>query len=403
MRERCICLAGVALLCLGMLPMATVAASSVDELAIHEPASGTWFGFNLDWNTSSAKQVNDRLGFPAASYVDFFPFPISSEARPLLGRFLDQVGELKGIAVVTLEPTLPLSEIDDGLAHDLATELRGYNERGIRILVRFAHEMNGSWYPWSQQPSDYVAAFRRISNAIHREAPLTGMLWAPNSGAGYPFAGGAFEIRSNHPDFRLLDTNGDGLITETDDPYAPYYPGDDAVDWVGMSLYHWGSTYPWGENEIPEIGKFIAMLTGTWHGGDGEPGAVPDFYGEYARDRGKPLAVVETAALYLPGAGGDEELAIKQAWWRQMLNSETLDRYPAIKMVNWFEWTKPETEVGNAIVDWTVTSAEPVLSVFRDDLPVEVLRFAPVFETGTWAWSGRYREAEAINIDRRRP
>ncbi len=28
------------------------------------------------------------------------------------------------------------------------------------------------------------------------------------------------------------------------DPYAPYYPGDAATDWVGMSLFHWGSGYP---------------------------------------------------------------------------------------------------------------------------------------------------------------
>lgn len=29
------------------------------------------------------------------------------------------------------------------------------------------------------------------------------------------------------PDFKALDTNNDGVIDFSDDPYLPYYPGDD--------------------------------------------------------------------------------------------------------------------------------------------------------------------------------
>ena len=47
------------------------------------------------------------------------------------------------------------------------TELRGtltrINDSGVPVIVRFAHEMNGSWYPWGQQPTEYVAAFRRVA------------------------------------------------------------------------------------------------------------------------------------------------------------------------------------------------------------------------------------------------
>lgn len=37
-----------------------------------------------------------------------------------------------------------------------------------------------------------------------------------------------------------MDTNGDGMITQDDDMYTPFWPGADVVDWVGMSLYWWG-------------------------------------------------------------------------------------------------------------------------------------------------------------------
>ena len=74
----------------------------------------------------------------------------------------------------------------------------------------------------------------------------------------------------------------------SDDPYSPYYPGDAAVDWVGMSLYHWGNAYPWGENEIPEAGKFIAQLTGTYDGLNGDDSPLPDFYEIILRGTASP-------------------------------------------------------------------------------------------------------------------
>ena len=370
----------LAFICVAAPLMSRATNAQATPESLLEPAGEAYFGFNLDWGHDSAIAAGERLGLQPSSYVDFFTFPLTPAARANLDRFMDQMEEVHGLAVVTLEPSVPLTEITPELAEDLATLLASYNQRGIPILVRFAHEMNGSWYSWSQQPTAYVAAFRTVAAAIHGSAPLTGMLWAPNNGAGYPFRGGTYEAGPDDPDFTLLDTNGDGALTGTDDPYAPYYPGDDAVDWVGMSLYHWGNEYPWGENELPEPGMFSAMLTGTYDGMAGDYTAVPDFYAEYAEGHGKPVAIVETAAFYRPGAGGADELEIKQGWWRQVLSPETFERFPAIRMVNWFEWEKEEVEVGSAIVDWTVTMDEDILHAFRRDLPVEYLIFAPLPE-----------------------
>ena len=51
------------------------------------------------------------------------------------------------------------------------------------------------------------------------------MLWSVNNGGGYPYPNGT-DIASyvSASDFKLLDTNGDGSITQADNPYAPYYP-----------------------------------------------------------------------------------------------------------------------------------------------------------------------------------
>ncbi|MDQ3811913.1 MAG: glycoside hydrolase family 16 protein, partial [Chloroflexota bacterium] len=47
-----------------------------------------------------------------------------------------------------------------------------------------------------------------------------------------------------------------------------------------------------------------------------------------------------------------------------------------VKMINWFEWRKPEAEVGDNIVDWTATVDAGVRAAFAADLPSEGLLFA---------------------------
>lgn len=195
------------------------------------------------------------------------------------------------------------------------------------------------------------------------------MVWAPNYGGGYPFAGGRYQAQPGSAESAELDTNGDGRVTIADDPYRPYYPGDDAVDWVGMSLYHWGNQYPWGENEAPEPGKFAALLTGNYHGANGDETAVADFYADYATGHGKPLAVTETAAFYAPAAGGGADpRAIKEGWWAQVFDPANSQRFPHLKMINWFEWDKYEVEVSDR-VDWTVTRDPSLASTFRQAIP----------------------------------
>ena len=90
------------------------------------------------------------------------------------------------------------------------------------------------------------------------------MVWAPNNGGGYPFAASGTHLclKGWCSDFDLLDTNGDGELGMDDDMYAPYYPGDDVVDWVGMTMYHWGRKAPWGNNTLPEPMAFLDRVRG---------------------------------------------------------------------------------------------------------------------------------------------
>jgi hypothetical protein len=336
------------------------------------PEAGALLGVSLDWADVTVEQYTERLGRSPAVAVGFTPFPLTAEGVQNLNGAADQLRPSGGVLLLTLEPTAGLAAVTPAAAEELAVQLAAVNASGVPVVVRFAHEMNGSWYPWSQQPEAYIAAFRSVADAVHAGAPGSAMMWAPNYGGGYPFAGGRYQAHAGQTGFGLLDTDRDGAVTGLDDPYAPYYPGDDAVDWVGMSLYHWGSDHPWGENELPEDGKLASQLTGEYSGLGGDDTAVPDFYAEYAVGHGKPLAIPETAAFYRSDAGGADGLAIKRAWWRQALAAATLESFPMLRMVNWFEWTKFEPEVGGE-VDWTVTSDPAVHDAFVSELPAGML------------------------------
>jgi hypothetical protein len=274
--------------------------------------------------------------------------------------------------MITLEPYVGLSNVTEEACSEFARLCSQQETQGIGgIMVRFAHEMNGNWNPWGQQPMRYREKFRLLGQHIRTNTTRTAMLWAPSYAGGYPF--GTHRVVPGTPDFLALDTDADGVLSQNDDPYEPYYPGDDAVDWVGLTLYHWGVQWPWLENELPETNSFADLLTGNYRGGNGDQTAVPDFYARYCADgvRNKPLAIPETAAFFNPHQGGAGELAIKEAWCRQVFNisgdsPEALDvasHFPKLKCVCWFDHYKLEPEQQQWI-DWRISAYTPVHSSF---------------------------------------
>jgi len=364
-------------LALVMLLVSTdVPAHALERL---EPPEGCYLGVNLG-DTDTVSRLNSRLGFVPAVYVGFFEFPLTGRGRGRLDDFLDQVRPTGGIALVTLEPFLGLAAIAEADCADLGDLCAIQEARGIGgIMVRFAHEMNGNWYPWCQKPILYKEKFRLLAERVRPRTGRTALVWAPAYGGGYPFAaGGLYQATPGTPDFMVLDTDGDGRLSQRDDMYGPFYPGDDVVDWVGMTLYHWGFSYPWLENELPEPNSFAAQLTGNYSGGNGDQTALPDFYASYCADgvHDKPLVIPETAAFFNTNQPGPGELAIKRAWWRQVFNisgdrPEAVDvatRFPKLKCVNWFDHLKPEAEARGQWIDWRISAWAPVRSAFIDEI-----------------------------------
>lgn len=106
----------------------------------------------------------------------------------------------------------------------LVAALDEYANHNLEIMVRPGWEMNGNWYRWSVVPenaSGFVDAFRRVAQVCHAytRKPVR-VCWNP------------------------------GYIPGGSTDYTTFYPGDDAVDYVGIDTYGAASGVP---NDSPFV------------------------------------------------------------------------------------------------------------------------------------------------------
>ncbi|MEX5259316.1 OpgC domain-containing protein [Kocuria sp. CPCC 205263] len=339
-------------------------------------SEGPYLGALLDWATDSAADHAGRLGAPAGLYGRPVPLPMSEQEQGYLRDYFGQVSAQGAHALLTIRPEMPLARVDDARAAVLAAQVadvaEGYNGT---VFVRFAPQMNASWVPWGQQPEAYAEAFRTVAAAFADEFEDPVMVWSPTAAEDYPFRASS----TTGPEggaLGALDTTGDGVWDADDDAYSPYYPGDDVVDWVGLTAYHDETRDGPASNAIPEAGKFAALL------GPASVTGPPDgegFYAAYAAGHDKPL-MVETGAFYSPDAeGGPSEAQVKSAWWDQVVATASAGEYERIGAVVWNE-TVDQREDGVLTVDWRVTADHELASAFAEDLDRSGVVRGPVVE-----------------------
>ncbi|QNG36630.1 acyltransferase domain-containing protein [Geodermatophilaceae bacterium NBWT11] len=362
--------AGLLAVLVGLLVALGVApAWAAPREALTPPAGAPYVGPALDWTSDGAADYADRLGESPSLFAQSVRYPLTDDDELYLRQFVEQATTTGALAVLTLEPTESLGDLTAEDAQRLADELAELTEADdAAFWVRFAPEMNGSWTPWGQQPAAYVDAFRTLADVVHATAPGAAMTWAPAYGAGYPFGTARGEVEGSGPrEESALDTDGDGAVTDADDPYAPYWPGPGYVDAVGLSAYHYGLQQDFGANDVPPAGKYEALLSGT-EGWSSPTGAGRDFYGTYVTGQDLRM-VVQTGAFFAPGdpgADAAQELAVKQGWWRQVFAAAP--QFPGIAAVVWLEQERPEAEADDALVDWRATATPELATAFAADL-----------------------------------
>ena len=266
---------------------------------------------------SAEAQLGRSFDIPSL-YVAWGPDSLTDFPRSQLEKW---VGEGR-IPMITWEPwteTFPWAHEqghylaqNKGIMHHIAEgDFDYYIEAFARklrdlqgpVFLRFAHEMDNPHYPWSEDgkvdPDTFVHAWRRMVNICQQQ--------------------GASNVVFVYNPWR-----GDAL--------GKYYPGDDAVDWIGLTLLNYGKA-----------------------SGDGEWYDFESLYGEFhhhvlAYD--KPVMLAEFGST---GYGGDAEV-----WLGDAFRKIEAD-HPEIRGVVMFEtgedrnWaTEWRPEPGAPGIDWRV-------------------------------------------------
>ncbi|KAJ3074170.1 hypothetical protein HDU98_011922 [Podochytrium sp. JEL0797] len=386
---------------------ASCAFNAAKGLARLEPntASKLLLGYSLDWSYDQPTKIVSKLnGYSPPvfnAFIQLIPGTFNGTGFDvnMLNWFGSECGRTGSMLELSMEPTAGLQNLTPDHYSAVADELLSINQRyNVPVLFRYGHEMNGNWNPYMMMPIEFIASWTAMTAAVRARTNMTAMVWAPNVGIDYPFNGGNQpQPAVGTPNFLRLDTNKNGVLDELDDPYTPYYPGDNLVDWVALSLYWYPTPDCFNCPAAPYF--FNDYLTGTGADAALDSGvadatglnttlafqAVHNFYQMFSADgvHNKPLMIPETSAPFIPDyanhdANSVSEQVIKTGWFEQILNVTTLSKWPKMKIAVVYEDSKLQDvhQTGTPILnDFKVTNTSsqlgwwlPLMGAFKSNM-----------------------------------
>lgn len=223
----------------------------------------------------------------------------------------------------TAEDVAQWRDAMDRLIHWLRDQLRP-------VQLRIGYEFDGTWNCY--EPVSYTAAFRYIKERIDSLGAINvATVWQsaayPISQPAYPAFGGPAALRAR--------------LTQ-------WYPGDDAVDWVGLSFFA-GRQYLETQYSCPDPDK-------PWTIPDNPPRALQDVLADFAREHDKPLMIAEAApAGFDLGAGTFSCVAQRLDHLPQNAFDSSSALFAAF-FDDWFQWIGDNRDVVRMVAyinaDW---------------------------------------------------
>jgi mannan endo-1,4-beta-mannosidase len=196
-----------------------------------DPSDRRLFGISMTGSDPASVGVAQRVGTALDRPPQVMNFFVAWEWRaPFPSATVEAIRLTGAIPEITWEPwdprngaVQPAYALENLAAYDeyVDTFAQGCAAWGHELNIRFAHEMNSDWYPWSVfvnngTPQAYTAAHHRVRERfIAAGATNVRWVWCPNI------------VYQDRPD----------LIVDS-------YPGDDVVDIVALDGYNRGGRTP---------------------------------------------------------------------------------------------------------------------------------------------------------------
>ena len=260
-------------------------------------------------------QFTEMVGSEPATVLLYQNWETESAFDPAM---LDAVADRGATPILTWAPRDP-ERGRNQRKYSLQKIINGRYDRYIRdwargaaawnkpLYLRFAHEMNSTFYPWGVRVNgntgaDYVAAWRHIHDIFAQEgADNVRWVWSP-----------------------LADVPLSRTILEQ------MYPGDDYVDWLALDGYNWGTE---------------GLILAEWRTVEEVFGHA---YDELTSLSDKPVMIAETASAEAGGSKAD--------WIEEGLLEDIPSRMPRVRAVVWFS--------SNKLMDWRVSSSPESLEAY---------------------------------------
>jgi len=364
--------------------LSLLATMSLTRAAMYEPSGNqVLLGVWTDPSVQSPLQFNQEVGGNMSAYqvAQQIPLPaynwVTGAGGPAPAYQVLQTQTNAYIALTVYPASFNLQASD---YTQLGQQILNYTANYQRqVFLRFAPEMQGLWFPYGFQPYSYLPMWRTMYTSIKAIVPDVAIVWAPNTGQSYPYGQNVNAQPNAQQNLQLLDTNGDGQVTAADDAFSPFYPGDDYVDWIGLSVYYKG---PNNQNiNEPQQADFCGMALNNVNPNTGVQAGPSNFYQTYCAGKlSKACMFAESGAAYHTNQTGGEasQVAIQTAWINGCtMNTTMYGVFPRLKMWMMFEHAKTEYDGGVAdFRDYRVAYDPAVRSVFESALATATTQFA---------------------------
>ncbi|KAL8286187.1 hypothetical protein RQP46_004675 [Phenoliferia psychrophenolica] len=381
-----------ALLSLAALASLSTPVAAQTTARFEPPGNQVLFGAWIDTQEGyldTPSLFNQRIGYnvPVYQIAQEIPLPkynYTSGAGGAAPENLIELSQTDAAVFLTVYPTDGFDAVSDADFTALAQQISDYHTINNRtVFLRYAPEMQGLWnLLYGMRPTEFVASWTKMHAAVTALAPDTIFVWAPNTPQSYPYGQTFTSIPggSTAADQTALDTNGDGAFNSEDDAFSPYYPGDDLVDWIGLSLYYKGTDSD-VTNAVQETNFCAQAISGTNPNGGAN---ITNWYGSYCNKAGKACMFSESGAAFHVNDAGVTQAQVQLPWITSCITNEALyDQFPRLKMVMQFEFEKNETSndrnaAGNYVDlrDYRITNDTAVRNEFLSALNPMATRFS---------------------------
>ena len=214
--------------------------------------------------------------------------------------------------------TSSIDNVDYDYIRAALDNLSKYNKP---MFIRFANEMNCS--NLGDNPDLYIQVFRNVANMIH-EYPNFAIVWSPN-------------------DMGALDR-----------PFQYFYPGDEYVDWIGVSCY---MTKYFTNEQNTKLVDSQYFMTGDYAWATNKIKPLIKFMEDY--NINKPVMISEGGVARYNSFGDDytgwHEPRLRNMLWNVIM------KYPQIKMINYFN--NPFNNYGE---HYYITDYPSSVSIFKE-------------------------------------